>query len=76
MENQQVVNINDATNAELLQQPDERAQKLCTDARGFGHTEAHGGPLQALPPNGVPEAAVLPLGWVKTHREITIGQVP
>jgi hypothetical protein len=75
VEDEKVVNVNDASYPQLLQKPDKGTEDLCANAWGLGHTEANRSPLQAPAVARVPEAAVFALCWRETHGKVAIGQV-
>ena len=75
VEDQEVVNVNAATNSQLLKQAHDGTEELGAHAGGFGHTKADGCPLQALARDGVQEAAVFPLRWGKAHRKIAVRKI-
>jgi hypothetical protein len=75
VEDQQIINVNDASDSQLLQKPNKRAEKFSANAWGLGHTEADRRPLQALAPDGVPEATVFSLGWGESYRKVAVGEV-
>ena len=58
VEDQEIVNVNAATNPQLLKQTHDGTEELGANAGGFGHTKADGCPLQALARDGVQEATV------------------
>jgi hypothetical protein len=61
VEDKQIVNIQDTPDAQLLQETHEGAEQFGAYARGFGHTEADGAPLEAAAVRRVVEPAILPL---------------
>ncbi len=75
VEDQKIINVNDASDPQLLQEPNKRAKKFSANAWGLGHTEANRCPLQALAPHGVPETTVFPLRWGEAHREVAVGEI-
>jgi hypothetical protein len=75
MKDQQVVDVENAPNTQPFQEPHQGPQQLRADARRLGHAKTDRLPLHPPARDGVPEAAVFALGRMKTHRQVTIGQV-
>jgi hypothetical protein len=75
MKDEKVVNVQHATNAQLLEEAHQGSKQFGADAGGLGHTEADCAPLEAAAVRWMAEPAIFPLGRVEAQRQIAIGQV-
>ena len=75
MKDEKIVNVQDTTNAQLLEKAHKGAKELCAYAGGLGHTKAYCAPLEPTTVGRVAEPAILPLGRVETQSQVAIGQI-
>ena len=75
MQEQQIVDIEDASHAQALEQAYQGAEQFGTDSGGLRHAKAHGFPLHAATRTRVPKPAIFSLRRMQPHGEVTIREV-